>query len=154
MTGGKASEFRGRGLASGAWMGGRVRGRLGESESYSESEMEGAEGGRLKGHGVGSTWMGLVRSGVNPGESESSISYYWHTPTFRVRMIFRDNRVWSLPIFNHDCYAFLSGISNYFCCTSDLNSCSNVWCFHLIVPLRMVISHSNPRGPGEVSWIG
>ena len=28
MTGGKASEFRGRGLASGAWMGGRVRGRL------------------------------------------------------------------------------------------------------------------------------
>ena len=25
-------------------MGGRVRGRLGESESYSESEMEGAEG--------------------------------------------------------------------------------------------------------------
>ena len=61
----------------------------------------------------------------------------WHTPTFRVRMIFRDNRVWSLPIFrNHDCYAFLSGISNYFCCTSDLSSYSNVWCFHLIVLLR------------------
>ena len=30
----------------------------------------------------------------------------------------------------------MSGISNYFCCTSDLNSCSNVWCFHLIVLLR------------------
>ena len=57
MTGGKASEFRGRGLASGAWMGGRVR-------------------GRLKGHGVVRSGVNLDGVGVNPGESESSISYY------------------------------------------------------------------------------
>ena len=54
MTGGKASEFRGRGLASGAWMGGRVR-------------------GRLKGHGVVRSGVNLDGVGVNPGESESSI---------------------------------------------------------------------------------
>ena len=40
------------------------------------------------------------------------------------------------PFFNHDCYAFISGISNYFCSTSDFNSYSNVWCFHRIVLLR------------------
>ena len=57
MTGGKASEFRGRGLASGAWMGGRVR-------------------GRLKGHGVVRSGVNLDGVGVNPGESESSIFYY------------------------------------------------------------------------------
>ena len=57
MTGGKASEFRGRGLASGAWMGGRVR-------------------GRLKGHGVVGSGVNLDGVGVNPGESESSIFYY------------------------------------------------------------------------------
>ena len=60
MTGGKASEFRGRGLASGAWMGGRVR-------------------GRLKGHGVVRSGVNLDGVGVNPGESESSIFYYWRT---------------------------------------------------------------------------
>ena len=58
MTGGKASEFRGRGLASGVWMGGRVR-------------------GRLKGHGVVRSGVNLDGVGVNPGESESSIFYYW-----------------------------------------------------------------------------
>ena len=58
MTGGKASEFRGRGLASGAWMGGRVR-------------------GRLKGHGVVRSGVNLDGVGVNPGESESSIFYYY-----------------------------------------------------------------------------
>ena len=58
MTGGKASEFRGRGLASGAWMGGRVR-------------------GRLKGHGVVRSGVNLDGVGVNPGESESSIFYYF-----------------------------------------------------------------------------
>ena len=60
MTGGKASEFRGRGLASGAWMGGRVR-------------------GRLKGHGVVRSGVNLDGVGVNPGESESSISYYLYS---------------------------------------------------------------------------
>ena len=30
----------------------------------------------------------------------------------------------------------MSGISNYFCSTSDFNSYSNVWCFHRIVLLR------------------
>ena len=59
MTGGKASEFRGRGLASGAWMGGRGR-------------------GRLKGHGVVRSGVNLDGVGVNPGESESSIFYYLH----------------------------------------------------------------------------
>ena len=57
-TGGKASEFRGRGLASGAWMGGRGR-------------------GRLKGHGVVRSGVNLDGVGVNPGESESSIFYYY-----------------------------------------------------------------------------
>ena len=61
MTGGKASEFRGRGLASGAWMGGRVR-------------------GRLKGHGVVRSGVNLDGVGVNPGESESSIFYYCSGP--------------------------------------------------------------------------
>ena len=59
MTGGKASEFRGRGLASGAWMGGRVR-------------------GRLKGHGVVRSGVNLDGVGVNPGESESySVNQKW-----------------------------------------------------------------------------
>ena len=61
----------------------------------------------------------------------------WQIRNFRVKMIFRDNRVWSLPIFQSWLlYAFMSGISNCFCSMSDLNSCSNVWCFHLIVLLR------------------
>ena len=59
MTGGKASEFRGRGLASGAWMGGRGR-------------------GRLKGHGVVRSGVNLDGVGVNPGESESySVNQKW-----------------------------------------------------------------------------
>ena len=62
MTGGKASEFRGRGLASGTWMGGRVR-------------------GRLKGHGVVRSGVNLDGVGVNPGESESSIFYYSYRAT-------------------------------------------------------------------------
>ena len=45
---------------------------------------------------------------------------------FRVRMIFRDIAFEVYPFFNHDCYTFISGISNYFCSTSDFSSYSNV----------------------------
>ena len=69
MTGGKASEFRGRGLASGAWMGGRVR-------------------GRLKGHGVVRSGVNLDGVGVNPGESESSIE---HAGVYIVGVFFLGN---------------------------------------------------------------
>ena len=57
------------------------------------------------------------------------------TPIFRVRMIFRDNRVWSLPIFQSWLLRFYVWHFQLFLLYVRLNSCSNVWCFHLIVLL-------------------
>ena len=55
---------------------------------------------------------------------------------FYIRMIFRDNRVWSLPIFQSWLLRFsVWHFQLFLLYTSDLNSCSNVWCFHLIIVL-------------------